>query len=1434
MFDAVDPRQSFPALERAMLQYWREEDMFRRSIANREGRTEFSFYDGPPFATGLPHYGHLLAGTIKDVIPRYRTMRGDKVRRRFGWDCHGLPVENLIEKEEGIKSKRDIEAMGVARFNELCKASVQRYVKEWRETVERTGRWVDMDWDYRTMDPSYMESIWWVFKSLSDKNLIYEGYKPMHVCPRCVTPLSNFEVTQGYKDVTDQSAIVKFALTEEKNTYLLAWTTTPWTLPGNLFVAVGADIKYVKVAYNNDTYIVAEERVESIFKESEFTISGKAFAGKKLEGMTYVPLFDYFAKDYPDAFCVVTGDFVSTEEGTGLVHIAPGFGEDDFRIGQQEKAEMLQHVTIEGKFIPDVTDFAGQDVKPADDPAKTDRKVIEWLEKHGKLFSSESYRHSYPHCWRCDSPLLNYATSSWFVEVEKIKEKMLTSNSETEWVPAHIRDGRFGNWLSNARDWAISRNRYWGTPLPVWRTEDGSSVDVIGGRQELMDRCRLRFSKVTVIRHGQAEHNVGGFYQCTVPGVDLTETGRQQAKDAAAFLANQNVKVIYCSPLARTQQTAQAIADATGAEIVIDERLREIDVGEYEGKAFDRSDYALHALLRKKKLQEGAPESVFHLEGMEKWTDVQKRADAFLRDTLHKHRSDHIVIVTHADVVMNFRHFFTKEDPFKLSHRPYPRYATPEQYYWDHNRQEEMDLHKHVIDDIQWTLPDAGTPVEATLVRHGETDWNKEKRVHGGNADVPLNDAGRRQGMDLAESLKKRSFDMVLTSDLARASETASIIAKHLGLSEPVAMEILRERDVGIWSGKKVHELLLEHPPAEEGIVALHHDTPEGGESLSAFIRRMQKAYDEITRTYAGKKVLIVTHRAVIQALSGIAGNLSYRDAALMRPVNAEATELIMHPLLKRIPDVLDCWFESGSMPYAQANYPYSYESQATSYQLPAGFPADFIAEGIDQTRGWFYTLTVLSSALFEQSAFRHCVVNGIVLAEDGRKMSKRLKNYPEPTEIVEKYGADAMRFALMHSPAVRGEDMRFSEKTVEEAVRNVLLPFWNSYSFFVTYANLAAFDVPSKPASSNHPLDRWILAEVQDLCNRMTKQLDAYDLSATCDELFETIDALTNWYIRLSRRRFAGKGMSDRPEAEPENFEGDRTDALVTLHQALLTISQLLAPFCPFMTDAVYLNLSGTEHSSVHLTDWPAVRELTDDERKLIAKNRLLRRIVSLGLTIRSNAKVKVRTPLMKATVAFPAGMLGKDRLGTDEIALLRQELNVKEVIVTDDPGSLGERYAMVDARKVGPRLGKGVQEVIQAGKRGEFEIADDGSIRILDETLSPDEAQVLYRGARGSEVQADAGVVVALDTVVSEELELEGLARDLIRAIQKLRKEQGYALGEPVTIGLDDAAEKILAVHRNLIEQETSVTVGTAKGQKHETEIGDTMMTVYMDPKF
>ncbi len=1476
-FDPVDPRQNFPALERGIQKYWQEEDIFKRSIHLRTARNgshkgdvlngmagtdkeeRFSFYDGPPFATGLPHYGHLLAGTIKDVIPRYQTMRGKRVERRFGWDCHGLPIENIIEKEHHIRSKQEIEKMGVKAFNDLCRTAVQRYTKEWRVVVERMGRWVDMDWDYRTMDPDFMESIWWVFKSLAEKELIYEGWKAMHICPRCATPLSNFEVTQGYKDRTDMSVFATFPLVDDPQMILLAWTTTPWSLPGNMWLAVGKDINYVTVKREGDdhTYVVAENLVSKVFRKTPHEITGQIKA-KDLIGKRYQPLFPYFIdrvipsseksgkpKTYGEkVFKVISYPDVevSADEGTGIVHITSSVGGDSYAIATKEGVDVSHHLGIDGNFFDFVTDFRGLNAKPeGKDPMSTDKVVIEYLKKHERSFLAEPYKHSYPHCWRCDTPLLPYTTASWFVAVEKIKQKMLAANKKTRWVPEHLRDGRFGRWLEGAHDWAISRNRYWGTPLPIWRCKDSGEMDVIGSRDDLMKQVQIRFTKVTVLRHAESDGNVTPRYQGKIPGSDLTSNGKAQAKATADGLKTSNVTRIYCSPLARTRQTAEAISKTTGAEVIVDERLREVEFGDFEGKSVDFSDLTFVKARRSHKLETGKVESIYHFPGMETWSQVSTRVHSFMDEMLPRHRGEHIVIVTHADPALNFKNFFTQEDPAKLCNQPYPNFASPSSYFWDHDTQKALDLHKETVDDIVWPSQSGKPLVNLTLVRHGQTDWNRDGICQGQEGESRLTDLGREQAKKIAAGLKKKHFDCIVSSDLDRAHETASIIAAALDLPIVEASDLYRERAQGEWVGKKLTDVMKKHPPLiDSGEFGVHHETPAGGESLSQFLARADRARRHLLKTYPGKKVLLITHGGFIQALSAVTLNLTYLDALKKAPENCETIDLPLHPLLQRIPEVLDCWFESGSMPYAQSHYPFSYGFRVSGYEksrnpkpetrnpLPPGFPADFIAEGIDQTRGWFYTLTVLSTALFDHPAFMNCVVNGTVLAEDGKKMSKRLKNYPEPLEVVEKHGADAVRFALMSSPAVRGEDLRFSERYVEETVRSVLLPLWNTYAFFVTYANAAKWQPITTRRSSNHPLDQWIRAEVQDLVNRMTTQLDGYDLSATCAELNDTIDALTNWYVRLSRRRFAGKaGLHTTAEAMEEMNEEDRLNALSTLYEVLLTLCQLLAPFCPFITEDIYLNLVPEDHGSIHLTDWPESRKLNSIELKLLRKTRILRGIASLGLKIRSEKKIKLRQPLAKATIAVPPALLQGDTLESGDLQLLQEELNVLTIDLVPDPGMIAEVYAQVDARKVGPRLGGRVQEIIQAGKRGDFIVNDDGSMVILDEVIGPDEVTVMYRGKEGQDVTADRGIVVALDTRMTPELTLQGKARDLIRAIQQWRKESGLQPEDKILLSIE-GAEDVMNAHGKTVLEATQGMMGKAEGEERVVELDEATVKV------
>ncbi len=1443
MFDPVDPKQSFPDLERAILTYWREEDTFKRSITLRSGgsdrkgkrkilkgrkkeKSSFSFYDGPPFATGLPHYGHLLAGTIKDVIPRYQTMRGKAVQRRFGWDCHGLPVEFEIEKEYNIQSKRQIEEMGVKAFNDLCRGAVQRYTKEWRTTVERMGRWVDMDWDYRTLDPDYMESIWWVFKSLADKGLLYEGKKAMHICPRCVTPLANFEVTQGYKDVTDTATTWKFKLIHQPDTFVLAWTTTPWSTLSTMGLSIKPDATYVKIKAGNEFLIMVKDRVADVMKGTEGYEIVEEFPGKDLVGSAYEHIAPWY-KDVPEVqknpnvYHIFAGDYVEVTDGTGLVTINGSYGEIDMEAAKRNKLPIVMDVDMTGHFTELAGPYAGLYVKDGE------KKLIADFEGKGLIWKKENYRHSYPHCWRCDTPLLNYATSSWFVAVEKVKEQMLLVNAETEWVPAHIRDGRFGKWLEGARDWAISRNRYWGTPLPIWRCAETGQIEVLGSRDDLIHKVPQRFTKVTVLRHGESAGNVKPVYQGEVPGTDLTARGKKQAKEAGEYLQTQDVARVYASPLNRTQQTAKIIAKQTGADIAVDERLREVKFGEYEGKHVDFSDLAFVKERRAHRFNSGQVESIYHFAGMETWTEVQERIRDFLLDILPRHRGEHIVIVTHADPLINIKHFFNREDPAKLYHQPYPEYADTESFYWDHETQTQLDLHKETIDPITWAAS-SDEQVEATFVRHGETDWNKQLRAQGGTSDIPLNETGKEQARNLAQELKGQLYDAIISSSLSRAKETADILSKELGIPHAGSWEELREHEIGDWEGQSIPELRTSLGLDEHAPITLSPNPPHG-ETLPQFLERLQRGYDRLIKQYKGKRILVVAHNGTIRGFRMLAENMSYAEARATNLQNSGRITLPIRPLFKRIPDILDCWFESGSMPYAQSRFPFDIEhiqNKDDGEELPPGFPADFIAEGIDQTRGWFYTLTVLSSALFKRPAFYHCVVNGTVLAEDGKKMSKRLKNYPEPLEVVERTGADAVRFMLMSSPAVRGEDLRFSEKAVEETLRSVLLPLWNAYAFLVTYANAAKWEPKETRTTSAHPLDKWIRAEVQDLVNRVTNELEGYDLSATCGEIADSIDALTNWYVRLSRRRFAGKtGIHEKAEDVTAGQEEDLDAAFATLYDVLLTMNQLLAPFCPFITEAIYLNLVPQDHGSIHLTDWPEVRDLTAEEQALIKKTRLLRTIVSMGLKLRAEAKVKLRQPLATATIAIPSS-LQEEPLTDEEVRLLQEELNVKAIEVVDDPGTLGTPIVQVDARKVGPRLGARVQEVIAAGKRGEFTEGRGGTIVVLDEALASDEARIVYIGKEGKNVAGDKGVVVSLDTTLTADLELEGCGRDLIRAVQRERKVAGLTVTDKIKLQIEGASD-VLQTCGPMIAEETNAVLSPAGGDAHDAEMNGKKVT-------
>ncbi|MBT3249971.1 MAG: isoleucine--tRNA ligase [Candidatus Pacebacteria bacterium] len=853
----LNQQPDLPKLEEETLAWWQDTKAFEKSVEMRPADKAYVFYDGPPFATGMPHYGHIVASTMKDIIPRYWTMKGYRVERKWGWDCHGLPIENIAEKELGIKRKNEIEELGVDKFNEICRSKVLSYVDDWRKIINRLGRWADMENDYKTMDLEFMESVWWVFKQLYDKGLIYEDYRSMHICPRCETTLSQSEVAEGYKDIKDISVTAKFEIKDftklhngSGKFFILAWTTTPWTLPGNFLLAVGPDIEYVLVSEkeSDNLYLVAKSRVEAVFSESKFKII-KEFTGSQLKNLNYAPLFPYF-KDTENAFRVVTADFVDTEEGTGVVHIAPGFGDDDFKLGQKEKVELIQHVNMSGRFTTEVTDFAGEEVKPKEDHQKTDIEMIRYLAKKDLLFSKKKLTHSYPHCWRCDTPLLNYATGSWFVSVKKIKERMLELAKDINWSPEHIKEGRWGKWLEGARDWSISRQRYWASVIPIWKCECGQ-MKVYGSIEEL-------------------------------------------EKDS---------------------------------------------------------------------------------------------------------------------------------------------------------QQKITDLHKHVVDKVTVTC-----------------------------------DCGQQ---------------------------------------------------------------------------------------------------------------------------------------------------------MNRIPDVLDTWFDSGSMPYGQAHYPFENKEK-----FEKNFPAEFIGEGLDQTRAWFYYLHVIAVGVKDTNAFKNVIVNGIVLAEDGKKMSKRLQNYPDPTLLINSYGSDSLRMYLASSPVLKAGNLSFSEKEVSDIRRKVFVIWWNVFKFFKTFADQSV-DVTQAPTDLEHVMDKWLLSKTQHLIQNITQYMDNYELVKASRTLMEFVDELSTWYLRLSR---------DRVRAE---------DNLKTSHvfgYSIYTLSQLMAPLAPYFPELIHHNLVG-ENTSIHHTDWPVINAKLLHP-KLEFKMETVKEVVNQARFLRREEGIKLRQPLTILTVVAP-GEQPKDNL----LQVIAQELNVKRV---------------------------------------------------------------------------------------------------------------------------------------------------------------------------
>jgi len=1007
----VPPQPDLPSMEAEVLAGWERDDTFQRSVDSREagpdGANEFVFYDGPPFANGLPHYGHLLTGYVKDAIPRYQTMRGRRVERRFGWDCHGLPAEVQAEKELGISGHPEISAFGIDRFNDACRTSVLQYTNEWRAYVNRQARWVDFDNDYKTLDLDYMESVMWAFKQLWDKGLIYEGFRVLAYCWRCETPLSNTETRMDdvYRDRQDPAVTVWFQL--DSGERILAWTTTPWTLPSNLALAVGPDIEYSVVALEGERYIVASARLEAYAAQLDGGEVVATMTGSELVGRRYRPVFDFLA-DTDNAFQVLPGDFVTTEDGTGVVHMAPGFGEEDQNLCSAAGISTICPMDERGCYTAEISRWAGTHVFEANP------EVIRALKELGALVRHDSYEHAYPHCWRCAEPLVYRAISSWFVEVTRIRDRMVELNQQINWVPAHVKDGSFGKWLANARDWSISRNRFWGSPIPVWVSDDPTypRVDVYGSIAEL-----------------EADF-----------GVEVT------------------------------------------------------------------------------------------------------------------------------------------------------------------------DLHRPAVDDLVRPNP----------------------------------------------------------------------------------------------------------------------DDPSG--------------------------------------------------ASMMR----------------RVPEVLDCWFESGSMPFAQVHYPFE-----NAQWFEHHYPGDFIVEYLGQTRGWFYTMHVLATALFDRPAFENCVSHGIVLGDDGSKMSKSLRNYPDPNEMFDAHGSDAMRWYLLSSPILRGLDFSVSETGIRDTVRRVVLPFWNAYYFLTLYSRAAGLEGRERTDQTD-VLDRYLLGELNRLVADSTAALDAYDLYGACETVERFLDTLTNWYIRRSRERF---------------WSGDQ-DAIDTLHTALVCLCRVSAPLLPLISEHVHGGLTGG--ASVHLLDWPEAGAFPVDE-DLSRGMALVRDACSTLLSLRKSEGLRVRLPLASATVATPDVDLVRPHL-----AIIRDELNVKEIVLTDDVAAHGRRELVLNPKALGPRLGGATQEVIGAHKRGDWEETGDG-VRVGSHDLVSGEFDfrlVSDSDGAAATLPRDGGIVV-LDTAVTPELELEGVARDLIRRVQQERRDAGLDVSDRIRLTVGGPADVLeaLEVHRDLVAGETLALEVLPGGAADET---------------
>jgi isoleucyl-tRNA synthetase len=1071
--------------EEEILKFWEDNEIFKKSKEKSSSKGEYIFYEGPPTANGIPGMHHMEARAFKDTIPRYKTMRGYHVRRKAGWDTHGLPVEIAVEKELGLHSKKDIEEYGIEKFNKKCKESVWKYVDLWGKFTNRIGFWLDYENPYITYKPEYMESVWNVLKQADNQKLLYKDYRIVNWCPRCGTGLSGHELAQGYQEVHDMSVYVKFKVVNgekhklPENTYLLAWTTTPWTLPGNVALAVEEKIKYKILKISDESLIIAEDRVECVMKDKEYEVSGNLI-GKDLIGLEYESLYSYLKDTLPEseskklknAYKVYNADFVNIKDGAGIVHTAVMYGADDFALGAKEDLPKHHLVNEDGRFIQGTDFLEGKKVRGANE------EIIKDLEERNILFAKERVKHTYPHCWRCKTALIYYARDSWYIKMSKLRDELVKENNTINWEPKHIKEGRFGEWLREVKDWAISRERYWATPLPVWQSQTGvesqttkvkskNDFIVIGSIEELKRYTKKSGNRYFVMRHGEAKNNILGIISSKINNPHhLTERGKQQISDSVKKIKNKKIDLIISSPFVRTRETAELVADRIGidkSQIIYEQKIQEIQAGEFEGKTIE--EYHKYFNSIEEYFEKACPSG-------ENFAQIKNRMGNFIYDLENKYKDKNILIITH--------------------------------------------------DAPGWLLFSvaSGDNVKDAISKRG----NKENFIK--NAEI-------------------------------------------------------KELDFASLPHNENYELDLHRPYIDE-------------------IELIDKNGNKLTR----------------------------------------------------VKEVMDVWFDSGAMPFAQDHYPFENKEWVDGI----GYPADFISEAIDQTRGWFYTLHAVGALMGRGKAYKNAISLGHILDNKGKKMSKSVGNVVDPWEMIDKYGADALRF-WMYIVNQPGDSKNFEERSVDEIVKKVFNLLNNIIKFYEIYETKEQI-IDNKHLKSKNILDVWILAKLDKLIKDTTKSLDKYHLFEPAREIREFITDFSQWYIRRSRDRFKIAGA-------------DKEHALATTRYVLLELSKLMAPFTPFIAEQVYQKVRSIDtEESVHLAKWPNELKAKREKSKVLEDMIEVRKIVSLGLEARASAGIKVRQPLASLKLKVKS-----EKLSDELLQLIKDEVNVKEVLFIAGKGLSSSR---------------------------------------------------------------------------------------------------------------------------------------------------------------